>query len=319
MFSEILKIIPRLDNSELSKMEKSLSTRFGRVAKKFGKGMAASLLGGGIAGAALGIIEKILNPLKETQDAIDRTLQRGGDIVANAEQFGTTAGKLAKLYAFGAAKGLDQEGLNVLLTKYQATIAEAKADPTKQTSVRNFTGIPDTAESFFEFIQALRLMPKDKQILVQQEVFGEKQILKMADFLNSDLAALSKKMNLAPAESITPRLMNLDAYADIADEMGAKRGIDDLMNKSQLINRGMMQSRDAQLRAELTRENQKIGSYQSLMNIDMAATRVVSMIEKEGLGMLREAVSVIKNLAATAEKLPMLRALRGLGPVNKDK
>src|SRR5687767_8200002 len=107
MFSEILKIIPQLDSGDLAKLESSLSGRFTRIAKKFGKGLGSILTGGGIAGLALGLIDKLLNPLKDVQEAIDRSLKDSDDLVTNAKQFDTTAGKLAKLVALGKSTGLE--------------------------------------------------------------------------------------------------------------------------------------------------------------------------------------------------------------------
>jgi hypothetical protein len=47
MFSEILKIIPKLDSKDLANMERTLGIRFARVAKKFGGGIMSVLKGGG--------------------------------------------------------------------------------------------------------------------------------------------------------------------------------------------------------------------------------------------------------------------------------
>src|SRR4051812_39877327 len=136
VFKEILQIIPRLSSSDLASMDATLSRRFSNIAKKFGKGLLATLTGGGIAGIGLGLIDKLLNPLKETQDAIDRTLKQGDDIVTYAKQFGTTSGKLYRLMQIAKSTGLDEGSFFMLLEKFQATVAEAAADPKKQTSVR---------------------------------------------------------------------------------------------------------------------------------------------------------------------------------------
>jgi hypothetical protein len=312
MFKEILKIIPRLESGDLNKMERSLTQRFGKIAKKFGKGLVGALTGGGIAGIALGLIDKFLNPLKETQEAIDRVLKQGGDIVSNAEQFGTTAGKLFKLQKLAQSKGVDAENLNMLLSKFQVAIAEAKADPTKQTSVRRFVNTPDIAEGFFQFLQSVQKMDKNSQLLVQQEVFGEKQILKIADFFNSNMNELTQKVGAAPAEEYTRGLMRIDYLSDMSDILEARRDLDDMIAKSRVINQDMVKSRDAQLRIELERENQRIQSYKSLATISEASTRIAQVVER-GFLILTDMATRITGLSEIVKKLSSGRLMRGLG------
>lgn len=311
MFKEILKIIPRLDNTDLNKMEKSLSSRFGRIAKKFGKGMVGALTGGGIAGLALGLIDKLLNPLKETQEAIDRVLKQGDDIVTNAKQFGTTAGKLFKLQQLAKNQGLDEEALNVLLGKFQTAVAEAAADPNKKTSVRAFVGEKDTAEAFFSFIQGLQKLDKNSQVLVQQEVFGEKQILKMAEFLQADFGSIIKNTRLKGAESYTPGLENLADLEQLQRNFQTQREAGDIMQKSRLINAGMIESQNRAEKLNLEKENARIQSYQSLATISEASGKILGVIEK-GFLMLSDLVTKVTGLSETVRKFSGSSIFRGL-------
>ena len=166
---KFFRIVPKLSPGDLSSMGGALTTRFGKIAKKFGKGLLEVITGGGVAGLALGIIDKLLNPLKETQDAIDRMLVQGNDIVTNAKQFGTTAGKLARLQALGKSVGLDPESLErparevsgrrllrlckILLNRFQfASLLRPLAPAGVDDNGKPIPAIPrDTAESFFEF------------------------------------------------------------------------------------------------------------------------------------------------------------------------
>jgi methyl-accepting chemotaxis protein len=127
MFSEILKIIPKLDSKDLANMERTLGIRFARVAKKFGGGIMSVLKGGGILGTATFFLDKILNPLKEVQESIDKTLKSGDDLKTYAKQFNTTAGNLARLQAFGKATGLDADSLRTILEKFQSSVAQSGA------------------------------------------------------------------------------------------------------------------------------------------------------------------------------------------------
>jgi hypothetical protein len=255
MFSEILKIFPQLDNAALSKMEKGLTTRFKKAAKAFGQGMKASLLGGGIAGAALGLVDKLLNPLKETQDAIEKMLKQGDDVVTNAKQFGSTPGELFKLQKLAQATGLDADSLDVLIQKYSGAVAEAAKDPNKDTSVRRFANDTNMVDSFFQFIQSLKKMDPKDQVLVQQEVFGEKQVLKMADFMGSNFQELTDRLKLRPAGEYDAPLNKIGDLNDTADILAAQRSSDDLFRKAGLINEGMIRKNDELVRQELARES----------------------------------------------------------------
>jgi methyl-accepting chemotaxis protein len=119
MFKEILKIIPQVENRDLKKMERSLGRRFTRIARKFGKVLTTVLTKGSLVGLGLALINRIVNPLQAVQESIDRILKQGDDLVTFAQTFNTTAGKLAKLTAFGEATGLDRDFLFQLLSKFQ--------------------------------------------------------------------------------------------------------------------------------------------------------------------------------------------------------
>lgn len=295
MFSEILKIIPKLDEKDLRKMEQQLSSRLKKIAKGFGQGLTNVLKAGGIAGLAIGLIDKILNPLKEVQEAIDRMLGSSDDLATNAKQFNTSTGKLFKLSQLAQATGLDQEQLFMLLTKYQTAVAEAQANPNDPSAVKNYVGQQDTVEGFFQFIQALQRMDKNQQVLVQQQVFGEKQILKMADFLQQDFGQLMKatgldKINSARLGAPIDKMGNLK---DLADVLAVRRNVQDTMVKGSIINEGMIRARDKAERVALERENQKIKSYESIASISEAVDGIMKLIEG-GIAMIGDLIAFLK-------------------------
>jgi hypothetical protein len=324
MFSEILKIIPKLDSKDLSAMESQLQSRFTKIAKGFGKGLSSALKLGGIASIGLALVDKLLNPLKETQEAIDKMLKSSDDISTNARQFNTTSGRLLKLVSLAKATGLDQDNLFMLLNKYQTAVAEAKADPNKPSAVRNFVGKDDTAEGFFEFIQSLQKMDKSQQLLVQQSVFGEKQILKMADFLQSDFARLYGRLGLNKVSSskLTGDVDKLAGFNDLTDELSAKRNIKDVQSKAQLINNGMIQARNKSEELALERENKRIQSFTDISAISQTMDKVMTLVE-EGVGLLGKLVNfvtpAVNNMVAMLEKFAKSPLFRGLFKGSKDK
>lgn len=320
MLKQILQIVPTLSSGDLNNMEKALNGRFTKIAKRFGKGLVGALTGGGIAGLALGVIDKLLNPLKEVQESIDRVLHQGDDIVTNAKQFGTTAGKLFKLQQIGKATGLDADSLNNLIVKFQGAVAEATANPTKQTSVRQFVGEKDTAESFFQFIQALQKLDGTQQTLVQQEVFGEKQILKMADFLRSDFGEILKTSGLDKVQSgtLTQAAEKAGSLNDLQDTLRAGQEAKDFVAKSNLLNEDIVRQRSASEQLNLDRENQRIAQFDSLVKISDASTQITALAE-QGLTAVATIVTKLTGITDTISKFTGSRLLKGIIGEKKDK
>lgn len=333
MFSEILKIIPKLDEKDLRAMQQALQNRFTKLTKSFGKGLVNVLKGGGIAGIALGLIDKLLNPLKEVQEAIDRTLKTSDDLATNARQFNTTTGKLQKLVTLAKSTGLDEQSLYTLITKFQGTVAQAAANPNDPTanSVRNFVGQKDTAEAFFGFIQQLEKMDKNQQVLVQQQVFGEKQVLKMADFLQTigskeGLAGVVKNTGLdkVTSEKLTGSIEKLANLSDLKDALAAGRELQDIQAKSGVINEGMIRNMDKNEKLALIRENQRIKSYNDLAALSQTAEKIFTLVD-QGVALIGNLTSkllpfVDKMTAAVDRfmKSPMVRGVKGLFGGGKD-
>lgn len=325
MFSDILKIIPKIEQKDLKAMQDSLQSRFTKLTKSFGKGLVAALKGGGIAGIALGLIDKLLNPLKEVQEAIDRTLKTSDDLATNAKQFNTSTGKLAKLVTLAKSTGLDEQGLFTLINKFQTAVAQAKADPKDENvnSVRNFVNQKDTAEAFFGFITQLQKMDKNQQLLIQEQVFGEKQILKMAEFLQQGAAGFEKLAKITGIDKVTAQTAGskIDKNAELSDLRDAlKAGAEfkDIMNKSAVIDEAMIRNIDKNERLALERENQKIKSYNDLAALSQTAEKIFTLVD-QGVALLGSLISkvlpFIDKMTAALEKFmksPMVRGVKGL-------
>jgi hypothetical protein len=314
MFSEILKIIPRLSTPDLNKMDRTLSQRFGKIASKFGKGLTKAIAGGGLAGLALGLVERLLNPLKEVQATIDKIMGEGDDLVTNAEMYGTDPGKLKRLTLLGNATGLEDGEMFELLNKFQSAVAEAVADPKKESSVRNFVDIPDTVDAFYEWMQAVQKLPDmNARILAQNNVFGERKRGKAADFMQTDQELLQFKLRGLPSSYELGKAANRTGAAnDYAAELGAVRGGQNFVKTSKLINSQMVEARDAQLRLEEERERTRIAKYDELMVVANMSAAALSRIEAEALRGLAVIVPKIKSIADIVERIPGSRFFRGL-------
>lgn len=279
MLTEVLKILPKLDDKDLNDMEKKLGSRFGRIAKGFGKALKVG------AALALGaaVLDKLINPLQEVKAAIDRTLGKADDIVTNAKQFNTTTENLLKLRSLGAVRGLSPESVDMLLTKFQGSVAQAKLNPNDpaNSAVRNYIGEKDTALAFYNFILQLQKMEKNQQVLVQQQVFGEKQVLKMAEFLQ-DVGFKESAQALAKVD-FNKVAQATEKNAGLNDKMTANRTVNDLVdmiNKSKVINGSTIANVNQSEISALRRENGKIGRSAQAFTAEERMAAIQENVEK---------------------------------------
>lgn len=322
MFSEILKIKPQMDSSDLRRMENTLNSRFKRIAKRFGKGITAVFKAGGAATIVLSLINKFLNPLKEVQASIERMLTSSDDIVTNAQQFGTTAGKLEKLIGIAQGSGLDQDSLFQMLSKFQTGVGRVKNNekdmlaPTLGAYVKD----EDLADSFFAFLQDLRKMDVKDQAVAKSAVFGERQSLKVNDLMQQDFAKRFKEVGYdkVSSESLTKAHMKLGGYSDLSDALSVQRRTEDLLNKSASINQKMIYQRHEAERLELKKENQRIQAYESLQAVQNTVDRMGILLE-QGFQKIGEFITMItpkiNELVSYLQKMANSKLFKGIGSV----
>lgn len=279
MLTDVLKIQPKLDNNELNQMERQLGGRFSRIAKGFGRGLKLASM------AALGaaVLDKLINPLQEVKAAIDRTLGKADDIVTNAKQFNTTTENLLKIRSLANVRGITNENIDMLMTKFQGAVAAASANPNDpaNSSVKNYIGQKDTAVAFYNFITQLQKMDKNQQLLVQTQVFGEKQVLKMAEFLQDvgfkESAASLQKVNFGQAAKSAEKLGELN------DKMTANRVVNDLRDltsKANVIGNDTIRNVNRSEIANLNRENGRIGRSAQAFTAEENIAQLTDKVEQ---------------------------------------
>jgi hypothetical protein len=335
MWKEILKIIPVLSNAELQKMVTSLNTRFKSVATKFAGGLKNAIMGGGIFGLAGGVINKLLNPLQETQESFVNTLNRIGDVKDAAAQFDTTPGNLLKLQAVAGAKGLKPDDLNVMVQKFQVAVAEARAKKEdmslapadRVTVLDNFLGEKDTVKNFFDFIQSLKSAPKDQQILAQKDVFGEKLIGRQSAFLNSDFGDLFKKLGALPSEIYNQAVKSIDDVGDLKEEADARRALNDVLVKAGIIKPSFATGLNKKNDQDLAFQNQNLADFEKLLHAQIEADKIaqsLTQVFNDLVGVIPDLVRVIKAgivkadeftngnsiIGKTLEKIKEVRGMR---------
>ena len=334
MLTEVLKIQPKLDNNELNQMERSLGSRFSKIAKGFGRGLKIA----SVAALGAAVLDKLINPLQEVKAAIDRTLGKADDIVTNARQFNTTTENLLKVRSLGNVRGLSNENVDMLLTKFQGAVAQASANPNDpaNSAVKNFVGQKDTAQAFYNFILQLQKMDKNQQVLVQQQVFGEKQVLKMAEFLQDvgfkESAASLKKVDFGKAAVAAESLGALN------DKLTANRTVNDLndlSNKAAVIGNQTLKNVNRSEIGNLSRENAKIGRSAAAFTaedniaqltdkVEQLASNIITQLPilmdglQAGLGLLQKSIDGWQMLFNLLKNSPMVRGVKSLFGGGKD-
>jgi hypothetical protein len=312
MQTEILKIKPELDSASLNNMEKKLNGRFLSIAKKFGSGLTNILMGGGLIAAGSALVDKFLNPLQKTQDAIDKTLTKSDDIVTYSKEFGSSPGQLAILTALAKSTGLDQQALYMMINKFQNAVAEANADKEKATSVREYAGETNMVDAFFRFIQNMNKADKKTQLMVQQEVFGEKISLKASEFINTDFADQLKKLGAPSAEKLDAALTKIGNVADLNDLLQSKLELKDLINKSKGINDNIAYQMAEAERQRLAQENKNILQYDALKDLKTTTEKIGNLVEDATIGIVKAVEKTTDTVKDAAKYLNKTKPFRGV-------
>lgn len=314
-FREILKILPSVDGTAMNKMFSVLNNRFKQVSKKFGKGMMSTLKGGGILGAVGMIANKLMDPLKEANEQITGTLDRAGQLTDYADQFGTTSGNLFKLTQLAASKGIDPEQLYQMIQKFQSSIVDAQADPNKDTSVRAFVGTKDFAEGFYRFIQNMQSMSSEDQTRVQQEVFGEKAILRMAAFLRTDFAKQERALGLKSGDAYTPTISRANDVSDLSARLTTRTEGQDFLNKANATTAEIVRLRNQQQQRINAQNLEGLKNYEKLQALEAAATEMQGMMQ-EGLMKMgvfaKDIKELVNQVKMTAEDIKNSKLIRGI-------
>ncbi len=220
MFTSILKLIIKEDEDSAKKAEKNLTKRFTNVAKALGSGLKNALTGGALLAAA----EKLLNPFEEIRGVMNDVLQRADDLEVSAKAFETTSGNLLKLQTVGQAFGISPEEINMMLTKFQAAVVNARLNPDDPSAVRQYVGEKDIAEGLFKFLQNAKAAGGTTQTAAVNEVFGTRNGLKVERFVNSadKFGAVIKDLGNPNTEDLTAKVGKGAALQNQRELLGAK-------------------------------------------------------------------------------------------------
>lgn len=230
MFAEVLRIRPVLDTPAARRMENQLNTRFATVATRFGRGLKTFLKGGligAVAGAGLGLLEKLLNPVKKLEERMTKLLEEGSDLRELAETFGTTPGRIKQIELAAQSLGVKPDQLKELMTKFAdavetATKEIAAGGELSDTSnvVRNFTR-GNRADSFIEFLAGLNAAAPNLRQNGEEKVFGSQLRGGGRRLVETDFATLVARLGIGNEKGLTASATKLGNLADTAARLRA--------------------------------------------------------------------------------------------------
>ncbi len=277
---EKVKLLPEMSGSDIDKMTKALTTRFATVAKKFGSGLVSAITGGGIVGAALALVDKLISPLKAIQEAIDATLDKGNDITVRAKEFGSTPAEIAKLHAMGQATGNTPDQINLWLEKFKTAVEEATANPGEHSAVRNFVGTKDYVQAFLTFADNLKKESPLQQGLIQTEVLGNRQKLQAAEFFQADLPKLQRKFSGINDEGINAGANNADVLKTHKNTLEAYSGLQHFVTRANQANDDMITSVHTQSENKENAQDVMMKSFKSLQMLDANVDKMLIQLQK---------------------------------------
>src|SRR5690606_21888544 len=112
-----------------AQMERSLNSRFTRVANRFRRGLLRALRGS-ILGVGIGMITRLIQPLAALEERVKKLMGEGEELSDLAERMGAKPGQLKQLQLAGQALGMSPEKFNEMLTAYAEAVEEAKKEIT---------------------------------------------------------------------------------------------------------------------------------------------------------------------------------------------
>lgn len=324
MFSEVLRIKPVLDPATTKKMELTLSQRFAKVSKGFGKGLMA-VVKGSIIGISVGLLSKLLNPLENLEEKIKTLLNQGKDLRELAEGFGSNTGDLKRLIDIGGVMGIDQNQIVDTIQKFQDSLksAQKEIDSGEQLSpqaaaVKEFVGEKNIVTAFTKFITGLQRVEAgqgrtyqlpngqmrtetgaETRDFIEEQVFGNAFTGAMAKLFGSDLDAIAAKSGVRSSDELgkaVDKLYNLEVKRRALETVNQSN---DMIRAAGMMNGGMIASMEARAAKAADMETRQLKSFDDLSR---AADAVQEMINLFKVAMDKVNVAIAK-LSDTVGKI----------------
>ncbi len=328
MFSEVLRIKPVLDTATTKQMEQSLSSRFARVAQRFGQGLKA-VVKGSIIGISLGLLSKLLNPIEALEDKIKKLMGEGTDIRDLAERFGSSSGEVRQLQDVAQTLGVTPDQFKDMLMKYAEAIEKGREElsnpfvaPSPSTvAVKEFIGEKNIVKSFTDFISGLKAVgqgPGDRVQLapgqfrqrtgaearqaVEKEVFGQAQFGGAKRLIDANIPDIAKSINEPNVQKLTEAFNKTASLADQKRALDVQADTSDFLNAAAKLNEKMITDMAASERLQAERDTKQLASYDDLRKAANGIEELkggfieLSNYAAKGIGYLGELTQFVSGL-----------------------
>lgn len=311
MFNEVLKITTKLDDKDTAKLEKNLNGRFGRVAGKFGKGLK-NVMKGTFIFAALGLVTKLLDPLKEVEERIKRLIEGGSDIRDLAERFGTSTGKIATIQAVSESMGVTPDKLEELMSKYADAIEQGKKEveqgldvyeQSKATKIlKDYLNDTDLAESFIGFLESVSGTTGADRSTMENEVFGGTQKGATRRFIDSDFNEARKKFGGASVDTLSSANDKLASLGDQDRNADVKRRQREQIEASKLISPSIIQGMNAAADRKQKEEMKELSQTTSMLKAQAGIDNMVETLHSI-MGIMRTVLGYLGDIHGWIKKM----------------
>lgn len=340
MFTEILKIKPKLDTASAKQAENSLSKRFGRVSKKFGAGLKGAIKGN-LLFMSLGFIAGMLNPLKDVEERFRALMGEGNDLRESAEIAGTTPAKMQVLRDTAFVTGnITPDKLDGMLKSFMNAVDKARieqseiiksGDPTRKLSeessfVKDWLNSTDMAEAFSEFLQSLKPLGKStiegKEVIngtelalrnkVETSVLGEQQRGGAKRFIETDFAEAYKSVSANDPNAVNRATDNITKQSTIDRLLEVNRKRDDFvamagqLNTSRVVDMQTRQQVDDKKIQDQARAYETLSSMASGLNEIISTMKIFMELISNGLGQigsLLKALNLSRNVRGVVDSI----------------
>lgn len=313
MFTEILRLIPRLSDADAKKAEVSLTQRFGRVAQRFGHGLK-NVIKGTVIGISLGLLSKLLNPLQELEERIKKLLEGADDARDIADKYGSTPGQFLRLQALAQSSGLKPEELQTMMESFRKAVEQERKliDEGKINSddaAFSYANDKDLLEGFFTFIQSLKQLGDANPVArrtIERQVFGDTLSGSQRRFVEADFA--KEGQGIPTAEAFEKAATNAIIQADIYRRATVRNEAGDFVRSSNAIGGNVIAGMLTREQTQRNKDFEQLQGYEQLKRAADAAQLLTELIA----GLQK---AVINGLAVIGGKMDSITSfLDKIGP-----
>lgn len=291
----ILKVKTVLDKEDVQEMEDNLNLRFTRVANKFGRAMYAGIKRLAVSGILTAAMGAILSDIDKLNNAIDETLDKYKDIQDKARGTLLSPGEFYKLDQLFKVAGVNNfEGMfNAFRQQMEQT------NRGMPTPLMEFKGQAANAETFLQLISSLQAAPREVQMPLAQQIFGNNQA-DISRILTTNFASLSEAMFKGiSTEGLDLAVARGSAMAQEQMINDFRREVWNLTNRGNVISGGLLSQQDQYLR-----NKEAITTAQIKDQYQYAAEVQTAMLEAQNktVELSGSLVEIVKNFWKDAKQ-----------------